>query len=135
MLLCLFFFFVLAYVLGSFVYFTLCSCSSSFYDCLLVLFLFCGKSSVDPLTYTSAYVSAAFPALPAWVRARAHASSAGKVNAGCENQTEFTKMHLYHQTDISELRNVTKKHSAGIKSETSRQKTKDQVYDQNEMID
>src|SRR5438067_10171870 len=54
---------------------------------------------------------------------RSDASSAGMVDAGFENQKELTKMQLDNQKEI-----------AGIQSATSRQNTKDQVYEKNEML-
>src|SRR5206468_2032382 len=80
------------------------------------------------------YLAAAFPELNAWERAGADASSAGMVDAGFENQKELTKMQLENQKKIAELKNKTKKKIAGIQSATSRQNTKDQVYEQNEML-
>src|SRR5699024_12589707 len=76
----------------------------------------------------------AFPALNAWERAGADASSAGTVDAGFENQKEHTKMQLDKQKEIAEMQNETQKEIAGIQAATSRQNTKDQVYAQNEIL-
>src|SRR3712207_8378052 len=46
---------------------------------------------------TRDYLAAAFPELNAWERAGADASSAGRVDAGFENQKELTKMQLDNQ--------------------------------------
>src|SRR5256885_1412683 len=73
-------------------------------------------------------IAAAFPALNAWERAGADASSAGMVDAGFENQQELTTMQLDNQKEIAEMQNETQKEIAGIQSATSRQNTKDQVY-------
>src|SRR5689334_13316188 len=43
-------------------------------------------------------------------------------------------MQLDNQKEIAEMQNETQKEIAGIQSATSRQKTKDQVYAQNEML-
>src|SRR5712672_906720 len=67
-------------------------------------------------------------------RAGADASSAGMVDAGCENQKELTNIQLDNQKEIAEMQNETQKEIAGIQSATSRQNTKDQVYAQNEML-
>src|SRR5690625_6068204 len=84
--------------------------------------------------YTRAYLGAAFPELNAGERAGADASSAGMVDAGCENQKELTKMQLDNQKEIAEMQNETQKEIAGIQSATSRQNTKDQVYAQKERL-
>src|SRR5699024_6228147 len=60
--------------------------------------------------------------------------SAGMVDAGFENQKELTKMQLDNQKEIAEMHNETQKEIDGIQSATSRQNTKDQVYEQNEML-
>src|SRR5713226_2538723 len=83
---------------------------------------------------TRDYLAAAFPALNAWERAGADASSAGMVDAGFENQKELTKMQLDNQKEIAEMQNETQKEIAGIQSATSRQNTKDQVYAQKQML-
>src|SRR5262250_1302709 len=93
-----------------------------------------GTSAADKGKDTRDYLAAAFPELNAWERAGAYASSAGMVDAGFENQKELTKMQLDNQKEIAEMQNETQKEIAGIQSATSRQKTKDQVYAQNEML-
>src|SRR6266516_3820562 len=75
-----------------------------------------------------------YPFLNAWERAGADASSAGMVDAGFENQNDFSKIQLYWQKRIAEMQKETQKEIAGIQSATSRQNTKDQVYAQNEML-
>src|SRR5262245_28484777 len=93
-----------------------------------------GKCGADKGNASRAYLAAAFPALNAWGRAGADASSAGIVDAGFENQKELNKMQLDNQKEIAEMKNETQKEIAGIQSATSRQNTKDQVYAQNEML-
>src|SRR3546814_9562298 len=56
------------------------------------------------------------------------------VDAGFENQKELTKMQLDNPKEIAEMQNETQNEIAGIQSATSRQNTKDQVYEQNEML-
>src|SRR6266536_173816 len=102
---------------------TLQAGTSGVSDKLLDLVGLGGKSAADKGKDTRDYLAAAFPELNAWERAGADASSAGMVDAGFENQKELTKMQL-----------VNKKEIAGIQSATSRQNTKDQVYEQNEML-
>src|SRR5439155_19950596 len=77
---------------------------------------------------------AALPALNACGRASADASSAGIVDAECQNQKELTKMQLDNQKEIAEMQNETQKEIAGSQSATSRQNTNDQVYAQNELL-
>src|SRR5580693_9468702 len=99
---------------------TLQAGTSAVSDKLLELVGLGGKSAADKGKDTRAY--------------RAAASSAGMVDAGCENQKELTKMQLDKQKEIAEMQNATQKEIAGIQSATSRQNTKDQVYAQNEML-
>src|SRR5579862_9525191 len=113
---------------------TLQAGTSAVSDKLLVLVGLGGKSAADNGKDTRDYLAAAFPVLTAWERAGADASSAGMVDAGCENQKELTKMQLDNQKEIAEMQNETQKEIAGIQSATSRQNTKDQVYAQNEML-
>src|SRR5688572_5609133 len=102
---------------------TLQAGTSAVSDKLLDLVGLGGKSAADKGKDTRDYLAAEFPALNAWERAGADASSAGMVDAGFENQKE-----------IAEMQNETQKEIAGIQSATSRQNTKDQVYAQNEML-
>src|SRR5262249_54102103 len=97
-------------------------------DNLLELDALLGKAAADKGKDTRDYPAAAFPELNAWERAGAHASSAGMVDAGFENQKELTKMQLDNQKEIAEMQNETQKEIAGIQSATSRQNTKDQGY-------
>src|SRR5205085_840614 len=96
---------------------------SVFLHCVVALLLTLSDKGKD----TRDYLAAAFPALNAWERAGADASSAGMVDAGFENQKELTKMQLDNQKEIAEMQNETQKEIAGIQSATSRQNTKDQV--------
>src|SRR5256885_13830461 len=91
-------------------------------------------TEIYTLSLHDALPIAAFPELNAWERAGADASSAGMVDAGFENQKELTKMKLYNQKESAEMQNETQKEISGIKSATSRQNTKDQVYAQKEML-
>src|SRR5215218_3720088 len=102
---------------------TLQAGTSAVSDKLLDLVGLGGKSAADKGKDTRDYLAAAFPDLNAWERAGADASSAGMVDAGFENQKELTKMQLDNQKEID-----------GIRSATSRQNKKDQVYAQNEML-
>src|SRR6478735_1850245 len=63
------------------------------------------KSAADKGKDTRDYLVAAFPELNASERAGADASSAGMVDAGCENQKELTKMQLDNQKEIAEMQN------------------------------
>src|SRR5215213_7375082 len=109
---------------------TLQAGTSAVSDKLLDLVGLGGKSAADKGKDTRDYLAAAFPALNAWERAGADASSAGMVDAGFENQKELTKMQMDNQKEIAEMQ----KETAGIQSATSRQNTKDHVYAQNEML-
>src|SRR5256886_13993647 len=112
---------------------TLQAGNSAVSDKLLDLVGLGGKSAADKGKDTRDYLAAAFPELNAWERAGAGASSAGMVDAGCENQNERTKMQRANQKEIAEMQNESQKDIAGIQSATSRPTSKDQVYAQNEM--
>src|SRR5436190_2033201 len=86
---------------------------------LLVLVLLGGKSAADIGKDTRAYLAAAFPALNAWERSGADASSACMVYARCEKQKELTKMQLDSRKEMAEIQNETQKEIAGIQSATS----------------
>src|SRR3989441_10513105 len=93
-----------------------------------------GKSAADKGKDTRDYLAAAFPALNAWERAGADASSAGMVDAGLEDQKALTKMQLDNQKEIAEMQTAAQQEIAGIQSATSRQNTEDQGHAQNEML-
>src|SRR5437879_4754540 len=84
---------------------TLQAGTSAVSDKLLDLVGLGGKSAADKGKDTRDYLAAAFPELNAWERAGADASSAGMVDAGFENQKEFTKMQLDNQKEIAEMKN------------------------------
>src|SRR5579864_908361 len=79
---------------------TLQAGTSAVSDKLLDLVGLGGRSAADKGKDTRDYLAAAFPALNAWERAGADASSAGMVDAGFENQKELTKMQLDNQKEM-----------------------------------
>src|SRR5256712_12296406 len=66
--------------------------TSAVSDKLLELVGLGGKSAADKGKDTRDYLASAFPELNAWERAGADASSAGRVDPGCEKQKERAKM-------------------------------------------
>src|SRR5258706_15640609 len=113
---------------------TLPACPSAVSDKLFDLVGLGGKSAADKRKDTRDYLAAAFPELNAWEPAGADASSAGMVDAGCENQKKVTKKELHNQKEIAEMQNQTQKESAGIQSANTHRNTKDQIYAKNEML-
>src|SRR5256886_15766491 len=87
-----------------------------------------GKYGDDKGKDTRDYLAGAFPELNAWERAGADASSAGMVDAGCENQKQVGKRQLDNQKEIAETQNETQKEIAGIQSAPSPPNTENQVY-------
>src|SRR5947207_328965 len=61
------------------------------------------KSAADRGKVTRDFLASAFPALNAWQRARADASSAGIVGAGFVNQKELTKIIRGNLKEIAEM--------------------------------
>src|SRR5437588_794475 len=86
---------------------TLQAGTSAVSDKLFDLVGLAGKSAADKGKDTRDYLAAAFPALNAWERAGAGASSAGMVHAGFENQIELTKLQPDHPKALSATQDDT----------------------------
>src|SRR5256714_1854109 len=86
---------------------TLQAGTSAVSDKLLDLVGLGGKSAADKGKDARDYLAAAFPEFNAWEGAGVDASSAGMVDAGFENQKEFTKRQLHNQRECGGMKNET----------------------------